>query len=134
VARAGDGRPVGFVAVLSFPHPSHPGWREHRLVVLPDFQGVGIGNALSAFVASAYAGLRGKRYYSTTGNPAMIAHRIRSPAWRLTRAPGRNATGRSRSDRRKVNMEGSKARDRVTASYLYVGPAAPGLRARWGLQ
>ena len=38
-----EGQPAAFVAVLPFPHPSRPGWREHRAVCLPDFQGVGIG-------------------------------------------------------------------------------------------
>ena len=64
------GRPVAFASCLhnvgrnSF-------WREHRTVCLPDFQGVGIGNALSEFVAGVMRAT-GKRFGSTTSNLAMI--------------------------------------------------------------
>ena len=46
--------PAAFTAVLAFPHARRPGWREHRTVCLPDFQGVGIGNAMSELVASLF--------------------------------------------------------------------------------
>ena len=42
-----DNRPAVFTAVLPFPHPLRSGWREHRTVCLPDFQGIGIGAAMS---------------------------------------------------------------------------------------
>src|SRR5205823_6528900 len=63
------------------------GRREHRTVVLPDYQGAGIGHALSTFVASLWAGL-GLRATSTTAHPAFVASRLRSPLWRLVRRPG----------------------------------------------
>lgn len=47
-----ENRPAAFAGVLPFPHPIRPGWREHRLVCLRDFQGVGIGIALSESIAS----------------------------------------------------------------------------------
>ena len=47
-----DGHLVGFVATLAFPNGYiRNGWRAHRTVVLPDFQGMGIGTRLSDFVA-----------------------------------------------------------------------------------
>jgi hypothetical protein len=108
-------QPAAFVAALPFPHPTHPGWREHRCVCLPDFQGVGIGNALSEFVAQMFVSL-GKRYTSTTSHPAMIRHRARSALWKLIRRPslgGRQMRGR---------WPGSA--DRLTAGFEYVGPPA----------
>ena len=54
--------------------------REHRTVVLPDFQGVGIGNRLSEFCASIFAGIGG-RSFSTTSHPSMIGYRSSSPNW-----------------------------------------------------
>jgi GNAT superfamily N-acetyltransferase len=51
-----------------------PTRREHRTVTLPDYQGVGIGQALSALIASAWRGL-GYRVTSTTTHPALIASR-----------------------------------------------------------
>jgi len=110
-------QPAAFTAVLPFPHPTHSGWREHRTVCLPDFQGVGIGNAMSEFVASIYRAT-GKPYTSTTSHPAMIYHRAKSPLWRMTRKPGLTGGGRRFSLMRKT-----AAIDRLTAGFEYVGPA-----------
>ena len=79
-------RPVAFSSWLPFVGRGVRARREHRTVTLPDYQGVGIGNALSAFVASLWKGL-GCRALSTTTHPAMIAARCRSPLWRMTRRP-----------------------------------------------
>ena len=89
-------------------------YREHRTVTLPDFQGVGIGNALSAFCASAYRGVD-RRAFSTTSHPAMISARARNKNWRLTRAPSITA--------KDGNAKFIHARTRFTAGFEYVGPA-----------
>ena len=74
-------RPVAFVAVTHFPHPKTKRiMREHRLVCLPDFQGVGIGNALSEW-AGQYFTAQGKRYRSISSHPAVNAYRGNSPHW-----------------------------------------------------
>lgn len=78
-------KPVAFCSVLHFPHPRCKKFkREHRTVVLPDFQGVGIGNRLSEFVAELYV-KKGYRFISTTSAPAMIMHRHKSQKWRTHR-------------------------------------------------
>jgi hypothetical protein len=110
-------QPAAFTAVLPFPHPTHSGWREHRTVCLPDFQGVGIGNAMSEFVASLYRAT-GRPYTSTTSHPAMIHHRAKSPLWRMSRKPGLTGGGRRFS-----LMRRTAAIDRLTAGFEYVGPA-----------
>jgi ABC-type dipeptide/oligopeptide/nickel transport system ATPase subunit/GNAT superfamily N-acetyltransferase len=110
-------QPAAFTAVLPFPHPTHSGYREHRTVCLPDYQGVGIGNAMSEFVAAVYKAT-GKPYTSTTSRPAMIYHRAKSPLWRMTRKPGLTGGGRRFSLMRKT-----AAVDRITAGFEYVGPA-----------
>lgn len=110
------GEPAVFAAVCAFPHPSQPAWRGHRTVCLPDYQGVGLGNVLSEYVASLYAAT-GKRYSSTTSSPSMIHHRARSPLWKMRRAPSHVATrhaGLSHSPK-------SSGR-RLTAGFDYVGP------------
>lgn len=117
-----EGQPAAFTAVLSFPHPSKPAWREHRTVCLPDFQGVGIGNAMSEFVASLFAAT-GKPYVSTTSHPAMIRHRLKSPLWRMTRKPGM-ASNRGTNNAR-VGMGGTTAVDRITAGFEFVGAGRP---------
>lgn len=109
-----DGEPAVFTAAIPFPHPRRPGWREHRTVCLPDFQGVGIGNAMSDFVAGMYRAT-GKPYRSVTGNPAMIAHRARAPNWRMTRPPSRANVPTARRLKRTTSAA------RITASFEYAG-------------
>jgi ABC-type lipoprotein export system ATPase subunit len=111
-------RPAAFVAVLSFPHPIRSAWREHRCVCLPDFQGVGIGNALSEFVASLFAWQ--KPYTSVTGHPAMIAHRSKSPLWRTIRKPAMAHSMGRRATLKQLRPTMSVAR--ITAGVQYVGP------------
>ena len=79
-----NGYPVAFVASIAFPFggESHA-WREHRLVVLPDFQGIGIGNAVSEAIAQGYIE-RGCRYFSKTANPRCGIHRDHSKLWKPT--------------------------------------------------
>ena len=112
--------PVAFSAWLPFVGGGFPGRREHRTVTLPDFQGVGIGNAVSDAVASMWRGL-GYRPTSTTTHPAMIASRQASSHWRMHRAPSFAA-----------GTEGGMkhATTRLTASFTYVGPAMNRLQAR----
>ena len=98
------GQPAAFTAVLSFPHPTKPAWREHRTVCLPDFRGVGIGNAMSEFVASLFVAT-GKPHVSATSHPAMIRHRGRSPLWRMTRKPGLATAPPRRGDGNEVDGE-----------------------------
>ncbi|MGZ8497401.1 MAG: GNAT family N-acetyltransferase [Candidatus Binatia bacterium] len=109
-----DDEPVAFAAAMPFPHPKTKNlWRGHRTVVLPDYQGIGIGNVLSEFVAQHFID-QGKRYTSTTSHPAMVAHRVRSPKWVLMRAPGRvPASGK--------NGHLKSSTNRLTASFEYIG-------------
>jgi GNAT superfamily N-acetyltransferase len=108
-------RPVAFSAWINA-LMTHGGKREHRTVTLPDYQGVGIGHALSSFCASLWKGL-GYRARSTTTHPGFIAARLRSPLWRLTRVP--SLAGPARSDR----LDLKHAQTRLTAGFEYVGPA-----------
>jgi GNAT superfamily N-acetyltransferase len=108
-------RPVAFTAWLPFIGAGPRRRREHRTVVLPDYQGVGIGNALSALIASMWRGL-GYGPISTTTHPALIRSRLHHPHWRLTRAPsfGQKPEGRLRH-----------ATTRLTAGFAYLGPPMP---------
>lgn len=111
-----NGQLAGFCAVLAFPHPTAKNlWREHRTVILPDYQGVGIGSAFSDYIAKMYVN-SGKRFISTTSNPAMIIARTRSKDWITTRI-GR-AAGVSKSKARQVNVT---SHARITASFEYIG-------------
>ena len=108
-----QGRPVAFSAWI---HAlvKYGGRREHRTVTLPDYQGVGIGMAVSSFCAALWKAL-GQRATSTTTHPAFIAARLRSPDWRIKRRPAL-ADGRGK-------IRGLKhAQTRLTAGFEYVGP------------
>jgi GNAT superfamily N-acetyltransferase len=115
-----EGRPVAFSAWLSA-LVKFGGKREHRTVTLPDYQGVGIGHALSSFCASLYKAL-GHRARSTTSHPAFMAARLRSSHWRLVRAPALAHPSR----RTRVKHAGA----RLTAGFEYIGPAADPALAR----
>lgn len=117
-------RPAAFASCLQAPGAVSY-WREHRTVCLPDFQGVGIGNALSAFVGGVMRAT-GKRYLSTTGHPGMIAARSRSPEWRMLREPTRSRGGRE-------FRVSSRARNRLTAGFEYVGPPRVEEARRFGV-
>jgi GNAT superfamily N-acetyltransferase len=70
-------QPVAFCAVLSA-IGRRGVWRVSRLVVLPDYQGIGIGRAMLAAVAEQYPRLR-----ITTSHPAMLRALSTDPAWQL---------------------------------------------------
>jgi hypothetical protein len=114
-----EGRPAVFVATINRQHPSGAFRGEHRLVCLPDFQGVGLGNAMSETVASVYSGL-GWRYCSVSGHPAIIAHRNRSKNWRCNRRTGINVPHLGLRKRHGGTF--TESLGRLTASFQYVGP------------
>ena len=73
-----EGRPAAFCAVL--PIPGHSGKRRvTRIVVLPDYQGVGVGRAMLRAMAERYPRLR-----IITGHPAMLRALRTDPGWRCT--------------------------------------------------
>lgn len=111
--------PVAFSAWLPFVGAGPPTRREHRTVTLPDFQGVGVGNALSAAIASMWRAL-GFRAISTTTHPAMIRARCASSLWLMHRPPSLARGG----DKLK------HASTRLTAGFQYIGPAMQLLEAK----
>lgn len=107
--------PVAFSAVLPFPHPRRKNlWKEHRTVVLPDYQGVGVGNKLSLMVGE-YLKNKGKIFLSVTSHPAMVNHRVKSDKWVMTRKPGHQKNSSTNTMKKTVSS------GRLTASFEYVG-------------
>lgn len=112
---------VGFASALPFPNGNfRNGWRGHRTVVLPDYQGLGIGVRLSDAVAQTFIDA-GCRYFSKTVHPRMGAYREASPLWRAT-SKNRKARG-DYSEARKTKEDGHKMRHaaRVAFSHEYIG-------------
>jgi hypothetical protein len=116
-----EGHPAGFVGVL--PEMGSPGMRrETRIVVLPDFQGISLGNAMSELVGSLWTAA-GYRYRSVGGHPAIIGHRARSPKWHMDRKPSFGGW------HVEPEMRPTGAGRRMTASFEYIGPKATLLEA-----
>ena len=66
--------------------PMRKGWkRGHRMVVLPDYQGIGIGTAFENYTSQYYADL-GWNVNVTTTTPALVHSLCRSKKWSLVRA------------------------------------------------
>ena len=114
-------KPVAMCSFIAFPSGAFKnGWRGHRTVVLPEFQGMGIGNALSDWIASRIVE-NGGRYFSKTAHPAMGEHREKSKAWRAT---SKNKVIRNDyKSERKTKEDGHKAKHahRICYSHEFVG-------------
>lgn len=117
--------PAVFVSVIPFPHAQRSGFREHRTVTLPDYQGAGIGNAASEAIAALYCA-RGYPYFSTTSHPAMIRHRLRSKLWKAIRVQKLAAVQGGSKVQVGAFGASSASGARSSSSFEYVGPADPG--------
>lgn len=115
---------VAFCSVLAMPSGTlKNAFREHRTVVLPDFQGLGIGVRLSDVVARFYVE-NGGRFFSKTAHPRMGEYRERSSNWKPTSKNKRNRMDyNSRHPFKKKTKESSYSHlhaNRVCYSHEYV--------------
>lgn len=115
-----NGDVCAICALLPFPHPKKKNvYKFHRSVVLPDFQGVGIGGVFGTHLAELYKN-RGKTTISTTSNPAMIQAMRKNKKWVMTRK-GRTSSGGCSGKIQNKNIKGSTSTARITCSFEYVG-------------
>lgn len=116
--------PIAFAALLTLPRKGlvHA-WKEHRIVVLPDYQGMGIGNKLSETLGQAYIE-KGCRYFAKTSNPRMGEHRDRSKLWRPTTHNKKNRPDylrESNKDTKHTKEQLEKHSRRVCYCHEYIG-------------
>ena len=127
-------KPIGFhAAIHSTNRDIHSYWRGHRTVILPEFQGMGIGTRFSDAIAEMYVS-KGMRYFSKTAHPSFGEHREKSPLWRAT------STNRKSRKSSYLLKDGSirampgyggnaqialRDADRVCYSHEYIGPKKP---------
>jgi GNAT superfamily N-acetyltransferase len=79
-----EGQLVGFNSAITAPNGNYKNaYRGHRLVIHPDFQGLGFGPRLSEAVAQHYLD-NGKRYFAKTAHPRLGEYRDNSPLWKGT--------------------------------------------------
>ena len=95
--------------------------RISRTVVLPDYQGIGLGNK---FVDMVCAGLKaqGLDTYTTTSHPARVRALNRSKNWEMTREPSRVAQrGKTSSITGRLGL----SRSRITTGFKFAGQPNP---------
>ena len=79
-----EGKIVGFTAAITYPSGTVKfAWREHRTVILPDYQGLGIGVKVSDAIGEMFKQW-GRRYFSKTSHTRMGEYRNQSTKWRPT--------------------------------------------------
>ena len=111
---------AAFSSALHFMHPKKKNTvREHRTVVFPDFQGVGIGIQFTTAIAEYFKSI-GKTYISITSNPAMIIGRSKDERWVMTRL-NRVSSGSGSGILQNKYKKGSTSNARITAGFEYVG-------------
>jgi len=108
-------KPIAFIAVVSIRMKAKY-YRVSRLVVLPDYQGIGVGKRLLNFVAELYTSQTKMPFYILTSNPQIIRGNMKN--WQITRF-GHASKGRNDS---RINNEirSSLSRKRITVSLQYV--------------
>jgi GNAT superfamily N-acetyltransferase len=104
-----DGRIVAFSSYRHFAHARTRNIKKaHRIVVLPDWQGFGIGMAMAAWTGQHLYESAGQRYRITSVHPAVAAHCARSPRWREVGVPtgslGKASRDRSRGTLRQEQL------------------------------
>lgn len=99
---------VGFVGIK----------REHRTVVLPDFQGIGIGNKITEWLGDKIL-KKGLRFTSSLSHPALIHARMKTGRWKL------RGLGHQRPNLKGRLATANKSGGRATARMEYVGKLTP---------
>lgn len=112
-----SGRPIAYSSYAILPHPTVKNMMMgSRLVVLPDYQGLGIGRALTNFVADALH-KSGYRVRNRTAHPGAQAIWGSDPKWRFVTS-GRTSRGSVSSSIERKKTQVALAH-RVTRCYEY---------------
>jgi GNAT superfamily N-acetyltransferase len=107
-------KPIAFVAVAAVRMRAKY-HRVSRLVVLPDYQGIGVGKRLLNFIADLYTSQTKMPFYILTSNPQIIRGNMKG--WKIARF-GHASSGRG-DTRINNEIKDSLSRNRVTVSLKY---------------
>ena len=109
-----DGLPAAWCSVLHFPHPHVKNMkRVHRIVVRPDYQGIGLGTKFMTEIAKKYSAT-GYRISLVTSSPAFIHGLQKNRSWAMTRKPGR-----LQNTAKSGLLAGSTSDARLTATFEF---------------
>lgn len=111
-----NGYPVAWCSVLHFPHPKVKNVKRiHRIVVKPDYQGIGVGGAFMQQICKIYKE-QGYRLRLVTSAPSFINGLSKSKNWSMTRKPSR-----LKNTAKTGVLAGSTSDARLTASFEFIG-------------
>lgn len=106
-------KPVAFYAFLPMPSGTvQNAFRGSRTVVLPDFQGLGIGNAVAKYLHKLYT-KDGKKLYVKSINPALVMKRLNDSDYKFN--------GKTKSSAEGGKLKGRKLRETEAYSFLFIG-------------
>jgi len=108
-------KPIAFIAVVHI-HMRARYYRVSRLVVLPDYQGIGVGKRLLNFIAELYTSQTKVPFYILTSNPQIIRGRMEN--WKITRFG--HASKAKENTRINNEIRSSLSRKRITVSMQYI--------------
>lgn len=112
---------AGFIAVNNQIGRDTPNSkREHRLVILPQYQGRGIGSLFSNTIAYLYV-KQGYRYFSKTSNVLLGEYRQRSELWKPTATNLKQRVQNSPSGFENWNVNTT----RISYSHEFIGQNIP---------
>ncbi len=110
-------KPIGFVAILPFPGVGDSKTRRiTRVVVLPDFQGLGLGKFIIDYISELYKSV-GSTMYIRTINPAIGISLGRNKSWGVTSKHLKPINNSNNPQ----DTNGQKRLRRVSYSYRYDG-------------
>ena len=108
-------KPIAFIAVVHI-HMKARYYRVSRLVVLPDYQVIGVGKRLLNFIAELYTSQTKVPFYILTSNPQIIRGNMEN--WKITRF-GHASKGQENT-RINSEIQAILSRKRITVSMQYI--------------
>ena len=110
---------VGMASVLPMPCGTVKyAYRQHRLVVLPDYQGLGFGTKINDFLAKYFVS-KGYKYFIRTTHLRLNNHLAKLPSWKSTSTSGKK---RSVEDiNNNIERGCIKGDERIAGSFEYLG-------------
>ena len=115
-----NNQPAVLIGTMAMPHGKIKNlWRVTRIVVLPDFQGLGLGNIALDLVGGMYRAM-GKELSIVTSHPAFMKSLNKSAAWKMTRKPSRSKPHTGKNGSASLKFKTSSVQ-RMTSTFRYVG-------------
>jgi ABC-type lipoprotein export system ATPase subunit/GNAT superfamily N-acetyltransferase len=112
---------AAFTAYRHFPHANTRNIKiEHRTVVLPDYQGLGISGRLAEWIGQRLWD-QGFRYKRSIAHPAIIHHCSRSPRW-VEKTGGKSERTNKAARRKRLSGHSLIPRQLGTRSFEYRAP------------